>query len=159
MTLERVVIGHGGQLNNPEAILIPANRQEFREVGDVELHRRHLKDNGGVFWDIIPAGDVDVPWKHPEIKSGYFYISGEGIVRYWMNIEYIRRWKDLNLDEVKKYLPSFRKPELPNYYAILIRHLEPLQIERKLEDFTLVSTGQQVKLVRNYAIVKDERYR
>jgi hypothetical protein len=146
-------------VNSPEAILIPANKQKFREVGDVELHRRHLKDNGGVFWDILPAGGVDVPWKHPEIKSGYFYIAGEGTVRYWMSIEYIRRWKDLDLTEVRKYIPGFRKPEPPKCYAILIRNLEPLQIERKLEDFTLVSTGQQVKLVRNYAIVKDEGYR
>ncbi len=146
-------------MSNSKAIMIPANKQKLRELGDVELHRGHLRNYHGVFWDIIPAGDVDVPWNHPEIKSGYFYISGEGTVRYWMNIEYIRRWKDLNLDEVRKYIPGFRKPEPPNCYAILIRSLEPLQIERKLEDFTLVSTGQQVELVRNYAIVNDEGYR
>ncbi len=142
-----------------DAIMIPANKRKLGELGDVELHRQHLRTNQVVFWDIIPAGGIDAPWKHPGINSGYFYISGTGLVKYWMTIEYIKQWREINLDSVRKYAPSFRKPEPSNYYAILISQLEPLRTERRLKDFRLASNNKEVERVQNYAIVKDEGYR
>jgi len=82
---------------SPEkAILIPANPFRYyrvtptrvtKDLGDVEFHRAHLDRNGGVFWDVVPPGRRDKPWRHPKINSGYFYISKIKAVRYWMNIE------------------------------------------------------------------------
>ncbi|MGB9841493.1 MAG: hypothetical protein ACPLKZ_02085 [Candidatus Bathyarchaeales archaeon] len=146
------------------AILLAAN-PFLKEIGDVEFHREHLRRNGGVFWDIVPMGKRDAPWKHPEIHSGYFYISPPQKVKYWVDIEYIKRWKELDLKQIERYIPKPRNnylqstPESKMYYAILIRDMHDLKPERNIGDFTLASTNKQVKRVRNYVIIRDPGWR
>ena len=159
-----------------EAILIAANPfrnyviapgQETKVLGNVEFHRDHLDKHGGVFWDIVPMGRRDLPWKHPEINSGYFYISKPvGKIKYWIKIEYIKRWKELDLNEVKEYIPEPRLSYLQNYwdeckiyYAILIREIRDLKPERELSDFRLATNNESVRRVQNYAIVIDTGWR
>ncbi|MEM2129313.1 MAG: hypothetical protein QXZ70_01810 [Candidatus Bathyarchaeia archaeon] len=43
---------------NPLKDYIIAPNRTTKELGDVEFHREHLTRHGGVFWDIIPWGDV-----------------------------------------------------------------------------------------------------
>lgn len=161
--------------SSDKAILVAANPFQYytvtqsrvtKELGDVEFHKEHLSRNGGVFWDIIPMGRRDVPWKHSEIHSGYFYISKVQKVKYWLDIEYIRRWKEINLGEVERYIPEPRRAYLQSfrtncmmYYAILIKEIRELKPERKLSDFTLASVDKKVELVRNYAIIIDPGWR
>lgn len=157
-----------------KAIIVPANPfkyyliapgRETKELGDVEFHRAHLDRNGGVFWDVVPPGRQDAPWRHPEIRSGYFYISRVQRVRYWMDIEFIKRWKEIDLRNAERYIPESRKayltsyPETMIYYAILIRDICPIKPERQLKEFELVSINKEVELVRNYAIIKDPGWR
>jgi hypothetical protein len=136
-----------------------------KELGDVEFHREHLTQNGGVFWDIVPMGRWDVPWKHPEIHSGYFYVSRVQKVKYWIDIEYIKRWKEINLGQVERYIPEPRSaylqsyPECMMYYAILIRDIHELKPERKLGDFTLANVNKNVERVQNYVIIRDLGWR
>lgn len=161
-------------MSDEKAILVAANPYEYyqvtdtrktRDMGDVEVHRQHLNRHGGVFWDVVPPGRLDTPWKHPDIKSGYFYISKDGMVKYRMSIEFIKRWKDINLEKVGDYIPEFRRtylkfyPSKMYYYAILIRELEPLRAVRKLGEFTLCSTQKPVERVQNYVFVYDPGYR
>jgi len=161
-------------LASDKAILVAANPFRYykvtpnrvtKELGDVEFHKEHLTRNKGVFWDIVPMGRRDVPWKHPEIHSGYFYISRVRKVKYWINIESIKRWKEINLREVERYIPEPRRaylqsyPECMMYYAILIREMHELKPERTLSDFTLASVDKKVELVRNYAIIIDPGWR
>jgi len=154
----------GDSLFDRKAIVIAANPYEYKEIGDVELHRQHRDRYGGVFWDLIPPGRWDTPWRHPEIGSGYFYISREGMVKYRMNIEYVKQWKEIVLQGVRDYIPESRRSYLESnpktliYYAILIRELEPLKTSRRLKEFTLVSSGKPVEAVRNYVIVYDQGY-
>lgn len=159
---------------SPEkALLVAANPFKYyqvsptramKELGDVEFHRVYLDRYGGVFWDVIPSGRPgrqDLPWKHPEIHSGYFYIAKKKVVKYWMNIEYIKRWKEIDLGAVERYTPEPRRAYLQSYretmryYAILIREICELRTEHKLEDFTLVSANEKLERLRNYAIVID----
>ena len=158
-------------LSSDKAILIAANPFRYytitpsrltKELGDVEFHREHLTQNGGVFWDIVPMGRWDVPWKHTEIHSGYFYISRVQKDKYWIDIEYIKRWKELNLNEVKEYIPEPRLSYLKHYwdeckiyYAILIRKIHDLKPERELSDFRLATNNERVRRVQNYAIIFD----
>lgn len=150
---------------NPYRDYIITPTRETKALGDVEFHRAHLNRHRGVFWDVVPPGRRDVPWGHPEIRSGYFYISKIQRVRYWMNIEYIRRWKDIDLREVERYIPEPRRaylnsyPYTMTYYAILIRDIHPLKPERKLDEFRLASSGKKVELVRNYVIIIDPGWR
>jgi hypothetical protein len=162
---------------SPEkALLVAANPFKYyqvsptrvmKELGDVEFHRVHRDRHGGVFWDVIPSGPSrqDLPWKHPEIHSGYFYIAKKKVVKYWMNIEYIKRWKEIDLGAVEQYIPEPRRsylqsyPETVRYYAILIREISELRTEHKLEDFTLVTTNGKVERLQNYAIVTDPGWR
>jgi len=160
---------------SPEkAILIAANPFKYytvtptritKDLGDVEFHRAHLNINRGVFWDVVPPGRKDTPWKHPEINSGYFYISKVQKVRYWISIEYIKRWKEIDLGEVERYIPEPRRaylhhyPETKIYYALLIREISPLKTERELREFRLASTAKNVERVQNYAIVIDPGWR
>ena len=87
---------------NPyQKYIISDNLPPTKDLGDVEFHREHCTKHGGVFWDVIPPGRVDTPWNHPEINSGYFYISQKntserGLVKYRMKIRYIKRWKDIS---------------------------------------------------------------
>jgi len=157
-----------------KAVLIAANPyQSYRitptrqtnDLGDVEFHRAHLNRHGGVFWDVIPQGRRDVPWRHPDINSGYFYISKDQSVRYRINIEYVKRWKEIDLRKVEEYIPEPRRaylnhyPETMIYYAFLIREIRALKPEHKLSELTLVSTGKEVARVQNYAIVIDPGWR
>jgi len=154
-------------LSIEKALLVPANPFKYKEMGDVEFHKAHLNRNGGVFWDLIPMGRRDAPWKHPEIKSGYFYISKVQVVEYWMSIECIKRWKEVDLGEVERYIPEPRKaylqsdPQTKTYYAILIKDIRHLNREHKhkLNEFTLASSNQKVERVQNYAIVVDPGWR
>jgi hypothetical protein len=158
-----------------KAILIAANpfryytvtpNRTMKELGDVEFHKEHLKWNEGVFWDIVPMGRRDLPWKHPEIHSGYFYISKLKKVKYWISIEYIKRWKEIDLTKVQRYIPEPRRAYLQSYpdecmiyYAILIREIHDLKPERELGDFTLASVDKKVERVQNYAIVINPGWR
>ncbi|MEM2112344.1 MAG: hypothetical protein QXX08_10805 [Candidatus Bathyarchaeia archaeon] len=158
-----------------KAILIAANPFRYytiapgratKELGDVEFHREHLVRHGGVFWDIIPMGRRDIPWKYPEIHSGYFYVSKVQKVKYWIEIEYIKRWKELSLDEIERYAPEPRRSYLRHYpqlctmyYAILIRDIHELKPERTLEDFMLASGNKRVERVQNYVIVVNPGWR
>jgi len=153
-----------------KAILVAANPYRYyqvsptrsiKELGDVEIHIQHRNLHGRVFWDMVPPGRLDTPWKHPEIDSGYFYISRDGVVRYRMSIVYIRRWKDIDIDLVENYIPEFRRSylnhyrECMTYYAILIDDLHRMEHERKLNEFILLSTMKPVERVQNYAIIVD----
>jgi hypothetical protein len=157
-----------------KAILIAANPFRYytvtpsrvtKELGDVEFHREHLTQNGGVFWDIVPMGRRDVPWKHLEIHSGYFYVSRIQRVKYWIDIEYIKRWKEINVGQVERYIPEPRSaylqsyPECMTYYAILIRDIRELKPERKFSDFTLANVNKKVERVQNYVIIRDPGWR
>lgn len=157
-----------------KAILIPANpfknylitpTRETKKLGDVEFHRTHLDRHGGVFWDVVPPGRRDTPWRHPEIRSGYFYISRVQRVRYWINIEFIRRWNEIDLGNSERYIPEPRRayltsyPQTKIYYAVLIRAIHPIKPERQLKEFRLASTNRKVELVRNYAIIVDPGWR
>lgn len=160
---------------SPEkAILIAANPFQYyrvtptrvtKDLGDVEFHRAHLGRNGGVFWDVVPPGRRDAPWRHPEIHSGYFYISKVQKVRYWMNIEYIKRWKEIDLEKVERYIPEPRRaylhhyPHTRTYYAILIRAIHPLKSEHELRELLLASVDKNVERVQNYAIIIDPGWR
>lgn len=151
--------------SNPYRNYIISPGRTSKEPGDVELHSAHLRQHHGVFWDIIPQGRRDKPWGHPEIHSGYFYIAGDKVVRYWIDIEYIKRWKDIELAKVEGYIPHSRKaylqayPEAKNYYAILIRDIHRLTQERKKEEFRLANPIKEVERVRNYAIIIDPGWR
>lgn len=152
-------------------MLIPANPYKTYEVnmtnelGDVEYHGEHLKENGRVFWDLIPPGRHYKPWAHPNIKSGYFYIAQDKVVKYWIDIEYVEQWKNIELTNVERYIPTPRRiyldtdPKTKNYYALLIKQINPLKKEHNLEELTLVSTGTKVEHVQNYAIVFDPDWR
>ncbi|MCD6241184.1 hypothetical protein J7K27_06675 [Candidatus Bathyarchaeota archaeon] len=151
---------------NPFKNYIVGPNRISKKLGDVEFHKGHLIRNGGVFWDIVPMGRRDLPWKHPEIHSGYFYISKLKKVKYWISIEYIKRWKEINIQKVEKYIPEPRRTYLKYYrnkcmmyYAILIKEIRNLSPERKLSDFTLASTNTKVKRVQNYAIIIDPGWR
>jgi hypothetical protein len=152
---------------NPFHHYLVAPGRYVKELGDVEFHRRHLDMCGGVFWDIVPMGRRDLPWKHPEINSGYFYVSKPvGKVKYWIEIEYIKRWKELDLNKVKEYIPEPRLSYLQHYwdkckiyYAILIREIRDLKPERELSDFRLATNNESVRRVQNYAIVLDPGWR
>ena len=144
-------------------IITPTRKTKY--LGDVEFHRAHLNRHGGVFWDLVPPGRRDAKWGHPEICSGYFYISKIQRVKYWMNIEYINRWKEIDLRKVERYIPEPRRAYLDyyaytkTYYAMLIRDINLLKPERELSEFKLASSGKNVELVRNYAIIKDPGWR
>lgn len=157
-----------------KAILVAANPFKYylvtptrrtKDIGDVEFHRAHLDHHGGVFWDVVPPGRRDIPWRHPEIRSGYFYISKVQRVKYWMNIEFIKRWKEFDFRNAERYIPEPRRayltsyPETMTYYAMLIRDIRPITPERQLKELKLASTNRNVKLVRNYAIIIDPRWR
>jgi len=151
---------------NPFKEYVVAPNRTTKVLGDVEFHWEHLKRNGGVFWDIVPMGRRDLPWKHSDIHSGYFYISRLQKVKYWINIEYVKRWRDIDLEQVEMYIPEPRKTYLQfyrnrceRYYAILIREIRELKPERELNDFTLASSNKKVELVRNYVIVNDPGWR
>jgi|YelNatPaOPRAMG01_1025707.scaffolds.fasta_scaffold137061_2 hypothetical protein len=152
---------------NPFRDYIIAPDRTTKELGDVEFHKEHLTRHGGVFWDLIPMGRRDIPWKYPEIHSGYFYISKPvGKVKYWIEIEYIKRWGELDLNEVKEYIPEPRLSYLQHYwdkgqiyYAILIREIRDLKPERELSDFRLATNNESVRRVQNYAIVFDPGWR
>jgi len=136
-----------------------------KDLGDVEVHREHRTRYGKVFWDIIPPGRLDTPWKHPEINTGYFYVSKCGMAKYRMSIEYIRQWKDIDRERTRDCIPQCRRSYLESdrdtltYYAILIGELEQLRSFRELREFTLVSTKKPVERVQNYVIVYDPGYR
>ena len=164
----------GKSVSSEKAVIVAANpfrdyiitpTRKTKYLGDVEFHRMHLNRHGGVFWDLVPPGRRDAKWGHPEIRFGYFYISRIQRVKYWMNIEYIKRWKEIDLKRVEMYIPEPRRaylsyyPHTMTYYAMLIRDINPLKQERKLDEFELASSGKNVELVRNYVIITDPRWR
>jgi hypothetical protein len=149
------------RLNN-KALLIAVN--PHTGIGSVEDSISHLKIESGVFWDVIPPGRRDAPWSHPEIKSGYFYITEGKMVRYSLKIEFVKQWKNIDLNKAEKYIHHKRRDYLKSehetltYYAILIRRIKRLKEEHSLNELMLVSTGNPTKLVRNYAIVYDPEW-
>jgi len=61
---------------NPFVERIVAPNRTTKVLGNVDFHWEHLRRNGGVFWDIVPMGRRDLPWKHPDIHSGTFIFQG-----------------------------------------------------------------------------------
>jgi hypothetical protein len=163
-------------VSSEEALLVAANPSKYyqitptrvsRELGEVEFHRTHRNLHGGVFWDVLPQGPGhrDAPWNHPGIHSGYFYVAGEKMVRYWMNIESVRRWSEIDQAEIDRYAPDPRRaylqayPDSRRYYAILIREINELVPGHPLQDFTLISTNRRIERLRNYSFVIDPGWR
>ena len=145
-----------------KAIIIAAN-PTFGLRGNVEEHIKHADKHGKVFWHLTPPGNRDISWVHPDIKKGYFYISGTDEVVYKFFIEEdtrkISEYKEANLEnKVKKYIPPFRQnrwDENANRYALLIKNITRIDTEIPLSEFNVVNTGASAQKVRNYIIVYD----
>ncbi len=146
-----------------KAIIIAAN-SIYGEGGNVETHKRYAENNGKVFWYLVPPGRRDIPWANPDIKKGYFYISGTGEVKYKFLIDDARRisdFKNSNLEnKVTKYIPEFRQytwndPDRNYFYALLIRNISRIDPGIPLYKFRLVNTGSPAQRVMNYIIVYD----
>jgi len=151
-----------------KSIIIPANpyiiypHSRNNEPGDVEAHRSYLRNKGKVFWDVVPPGNVDTAWVHPDITTGYFYISMNQKVRYRFHIEKIGRLKEFGR-EFDDFVPPWRRSywhekRWGHDYGFLINEIEPLSRERELYEFTLDSTGKQVRRVQNYVIVVEQGF-
>ena len=147
------------------SIIIAANpyiiyaQSKSNEPGDVEAHINYLQSRGKVFWDVVPPGNIDAEWKHPDITTGYFYVSRDQKVRYKFIIEKVGRLKELG-NQFDQFVPPWRESywheeKYGNYYGFLIKAIEILPRERNLYEFTLESTGKNVKRVQNYVIVLD----
>lgn len=82
-----------------------------------------------------------------------------------MNIESIRRWSEIDQEEIERHAPEPRRaylqahPASRRYYAILIREINELVPGHPLQDFTLASTNWRVERLRNYAFVIDPGWR
>jgi hypothetical protein len=158
-----------------KAILIAANPYKNYEIspahlskepGDVELHWTHLRQHKGVFWDVIPQGRADKPWPYHDLRTGYFYIARDKTARYSIEIEFIKRWRDIDLVKFQSYIPQCRMTYLQaypersmNYYAILIRDIRRLTPEHRKEELQLANFPKQVDQVRNYAFIIDPLWR
>ena len=163
-----------------KAILVPANPYDLidiggkgvlitRDLGDVEKHIEHLKAYGGVIWGMWPPGGRSFPWKHPEIRTGYFYIAKDQVVRYKFELmSPIRRLKDFSKSEwseVEKYLPPVRKQTheiladtIGDAFMLIIKSISRLRKERRLNEFKRWDNGMPVKMCRNYVIIEDPGY-
>jgi len=145
-----------------KAIIIAAN-PKHGDGGDVEVHIRYAERYDKVFWDLTPPGQHDTEWANPEIRKGYFYISGTGEVKYKFLIEDARRiseFKSSNLwDNVKKYVPDFRmngwkNPNTGYWYGLLIKNIVKIP-GISLDKFELANSNKPVERVQNYVIVLD----
>jgi len=139
------------------------------DLGDVKKHIAHLKTHGGVIWGIWPPGGKSISWKHPEIRTGYFYIARDQIVKYRFELMCpIQRLGDFSEDEwakVEKYLPPFRKRAheilgevAKDIFILVIKSITPLRKERKLHEFKKWEDGTPVKMCRNYVIIEEPGY-
>jgi hypothetical protein len=145
-----------------EAIIIAVN-QNYEDNGNITKHIEHAKNNDKVFWHLVPPGDRDISWAHPDIIKGYFFISGTNKIKYSFTIENVRKiseYKTANLEsKVKDYIPKSRQErwdDNANRYAVLIKNIIKLEHEIPLNGFELVSTHRSVKRIMNYVIVFDK---
>lgn len=153
-----------------KAIIVAANPYRYYRIspdktdsrlGDVEYHRDHLNNIGAVFWDMVPSGTNTSSWNHPDVDLGFFYIAGEQKVKYWMKIEYIKPWNEVDRAGEGRYIPDLRQSYLKfywdraqNYFAIKIKEINPLKPGRKLDEFERANTGEKVQHVQNYVLIK-----
>jgi hypothetical protein len=147
-----------------EAIIIAANIELHDNLGDVEEHKKLADKNGKVIWDIVPPGRRDIPWRHSEIRIGYFYISGTNEIQYKFLIEDVKKiseFKNPKLwSSIKKFVPDFRmeywKDSNDDYlYAFLIKNITKIH-PIPLQNFKLINTGGYAERVMNYVIVMDK---
>lgn len=149
-----------------KAIIIAANPEINDDLGNVEKHKEHAEQVGKVFWDLVPPGQREISWKHPEIQNGYFYISGTGKIQYKFLIDKagtVSEFKKSSLwDDEKKFIPKkirneqWEKYSYDYFFALLIKNIVKID-PISLEEFQLVNTGESAKRVMNYIIVKDDK--
>ena len=155
------------------AIIIPVgDNQSDPKLGDVMIHINHLEENGGVFWNISPGGDKSNnvnQWKHPNIHTGYFYISKTKTIDYEFEIERVDLIRDVDVNH--HCIPPWRSNHFDktnkkrdknghliydkNGYAILINNITPLNLPLKKNNFVLESSGDSPKTIQNFIFVED----
>ena len=151
------------------AIIIPVGEnQSEASIGNVMDHITHLEENERVFWNFSPGGSKSnnvTQWKHPNIHTGYFYISKTQTIDYEFEIERVDliREVDINNTSIKKWIPHWRnkffdkttKEYDKNGYAILINNINPLTPPNHKTDFVLESSGNSPKMIQNPIFVED----
>ena len=160
------------------AILVPVggtvSRPSLKNIND---HINYLKSKGNVFWNVSASGapknkDIkrELPWKYDYIKKGYFSLNKTNNepcrITHEFKFEYVRQIWELQskFNTIEEYIPKWRfqffnsdsDDYLMNDYAILINEITQLPVEKRLDDFIVVSTNKApAKNPQRYFIVED----
>lgn len=159
----------GRMMNNKKAIIIAANLKgnfepSNKDVGNVLAHASLIEKEGAALWGIVPPGkERGVPFRHPDIRRGYFYNVTDKAVTHVFECAYIRSGVDLGERKAKRFLIEARKEQWidrrDRFYWAKITNIYRLQRVHKLEDFTKVSNNKPLEHLRNYAIVCDPMFK
>ena len=153
-------------------IITVGTKQRVPELENVTVHINHLEENGGVFWNLTrcgPKSDDRTPWKHPDINTGYFYISKTKTIDYEFEIERVDLIRDVDINN--HCIPPWRSNHFDktnkehdknghltydkNGYAILINNIIPLNPPMHKTDFVSEVSGSSPKTIQNYTLVED----
>ncbi len=163
--MSAIMISVGSMNSNP--------RPTDPRIVSIVAHIQHLRNAGRVFWNLSPGGDKSnnvTQWKHPNINTGYFYISATQTIEYIFEIEYIQLIRDLDINNqvIRNWIPEWRSgyfyPNIQyndqvfdnNGYAILISNINRLNLGLHKEDFRLDKPPHNhPEIIRNYVIVED----
>ena len=145
-------------------IITVGTKQRVPELENVMVHINHLEENGGVFWNLTrcgPKSDDRTPWKHPDINTGYFYISKTETIDYEFEIERVDLIRDVDINH--HCIPPWRSDYFDrtnqeydkNDYAFLINNIIPLNPPMHKTDFVSESSGNSPITIQNYIFVED----
>ena len=145
-------------------IITVGTKQRVPELENVMVHINHLEENGGVFWNLTrcgPKSDDRTPWKHPDINTGYFYISKTETIDYEFEIERVDLIRDVDINH--HCIPPWRSDYFDrtnqeydkNDYAFLINNIIPLNPPMHKTDFVSEVTGSSPITIQNYTLVED----
>jgi hypothetical protein len=152
-----------------KAILIPANpNRVFRggqDEGSIEAHENKIREAGSVFWRLIPRGNwVAGEFPHGQVKKGYLYDTSEKMVTHSCEISWIKPMSKLSFEEFRQFfLEEFKNRDhfeevSELFYILNITKIRALARALPLQEFKLFSSGEPVKLARNYCIVQHPGY-
>jgi hypothetical protein len=160
------------------AIIVAVNTKQFSgypeqaDRANIELHQRHIRNTGAVYW-CVPAPGYGTPSWLNNVRVGYFS-QGMHNVTHRFDIISIRQWRNLSKEEKEteeEYVVGSRINMWrdPAYYGsgteikglsmiwIKIREISGLSQPRRWDEFTkaLTNRGKPLGFVRSYAIVFD----
>ncbi len=139
---------------------------EFEEprLGDIKAHKKILKKENTVLWNLIRRFRIHTPLPnyYSRIRKGYIYHVPDKNVSWEVDLEWVKRSVDVPKKD-HRYLPSWRERGIvgheSDWITLKIKKFRRLDksLWLKCSNFVLFSSAKKLKrdFIRNYEIVEE----